>query len=78
MANPILSQMNARQIIQIWQQAKNISNPQEYMRKMLCNSPKWHEIEKVVSQYGNNPKDAFYALAEQNNVNTDDILNMLR
>lgn len=45
---------------------------------MLSNNPKWAEMQKIVSQYGNDPKKAFYSLAEQNNINPDDILNMLR
>ena len=48
------------------------------MSNLLSNNPKWHDIQKVMSQYGNDPKRAFYALAEQNGVNPDDILNMLK
>lgn len=78
--NPIIAQMNARginpqQVTQMWQRLKGINNPQQLINQALQNNP---QLKQIVELSNNDPKTAFYKLAEQKGIDPDYILNMLR
>ena len=77
MTNPILQQLkspNLNNIKGLVDMAKG--NPQGVMN-MLRTNPKYRQVFDIVNQYGD-PKRAFYTIAQQNGVDPDEILNMLR
>lgn len=49
-------------------------NPQQMVEQAMRTNP---QIRQVIDQYGD-PKTAFYKVAEQQGINPDDVLNMLR
>lgn len=54
---------------------KGAGNPQAMISSMLQSNP---QVTSVINQYGGDPKKAFYAMAEKQGVNPNDILNMLK
>ena len=44
----------------------------------MMNNPQMKQVMDVVNQYGGDPQKAFYAIAEQQGVNPQEILNMLK
>ena len=57
---------------------RNAGNPQAMMSQMMQNNPHYNQAMQIIQQNGGDAKAAFYNLAEQNGVNPDDILSMLR
>ena len=57
---------------------RNAQNPQAMMAQMLGNNPQMQQINQLISSAGGDPRKAFYALAEQNGIDPEQILNMLR
>lgn len=57
---------------------KSAGNPQAMLSQMMQSNPQIKQAMNIVSQYGGDPKQAFYALAQQKGVNPDEILNMLK
>lgn len=57
---------------------QNSVDPRAKLNDLINSNPKIRDIMKMVQRYGNNPKDAFYALAKEKGVNPDDVLNALR
>ena len=77
MTNPIIQQLKSPSLNNIKglvDMAKG--NPQGVMN-MLRTNPKYRQVFDIVNQYGD-PKRAFYTIAQQNGVDPDEILNMLR
>ena len=50
-------------------------NPQAMIQSMAQNNP---QLQQILSQYGGDPKQAFYGLAKQNGINPDEILGMFK
>ena len=79
--NPIiqaLSQGNTSRIGQARQMAqmlKTSSNPQAMVNQLVNKNP---QIQRIIQQYGGDPKTAFYKYAEANGINPDEVLNMLK
>ena len=64
--------MQAKQMMQA---LKSSGNPQAMVNQMLSQNP---QVNQIISQYGGDPKTAFYKYAEANGVNPDEILNMMK
>ena len=57
------------------QMYKSANNPQALVNQMMTNNP---QVQQVISQYGGDPKTAFYKYAEANNIDPNEIINMLK
>ena len=57
---------------------RNAGNPQAMLNGLMQNNPQYQEVMRLVQENGNDPKRAFYALAEQKGINPDDVINMLK
>ena len=78
--NPILSQMNARninpqQVSQMWNNLKNLNNPQQVINQAIQNNP---QIKQLLQLSNGDYKQAFYNLAQQKGIDPDYIINMLK
>lgn len=62
----------ARQIVNL---IKSSANPQAMVSNMLGSNP---QVQRIINQYGGDPRTAFYRYAESNGVDPDEILNMLK
>ena len=62
----------ARQMVQM---VKSCGNPQAMVNQMMSSNP---QVNQIISQYGGDPKTAFYKYAEANGVDPNEILNMMR
>ena len=60
---------------QMAQMLRASNNPQAMLNQMLSQNP---QVNQIISQYGGDPKTAFYKYAEANGINPDEILNMMR
>ena len=66
------------QIKNMMQMVKAARNPQAMIQVMAQQNPKMQQVMQLVQQNGGDAKAAFYKLAEQQGVNPDDVLNMLK
>lgn len=66
------------QIKSMMQMVKAAKNPQAMMQMMAQQNPKMQQVMNFVQQNGGDAKTAFYKLAEQQGVNPNDVLNMLK
>ena len=57
---------------------KTAKNPQMMINQMLQNNPNYQQAVDYVNQNGGDAKEAFYALAKQNGLDPNEILNMFR
>lgn len=78
--NPIISQMNRQainpqQIKQMWNNLRAINNPQAMIQQALQRNP---QVQQLIQLSNNDPKQAFYNLAEQKGINPNDILDILK
>ena len=64
------------QIKQLYQMAKG--NPGAMLNQLMQTNPQMKQVIDFVKASGNDPKRAFYALAEQKGINPDAILNQLK
>ena len=86
MKNPILGNLNAHQmmpgnigqIMQMMQMVRSAGNPQAMVQNMAQNNPQMKQAIDFIKQNGNDPKKAFYALAQQKGVDPDEILRTLQ
>lgn len=69
---------NIQQLKGMLSNIQNSANPQKMLNELICRNPKMKDVMNIVQKYGNNPKDAFYALAKEKGVNPDEVLNALR
>ena len=53
-------------------------NPQGVLSQLMQNNPQMRNVMDYIRQNGNDPKKAFYQMAQQKGVNPDDILSMLK
>lgn len=60
---------------QMAQMLRASNNPQAMLNQILSQNP---QVNQIISQYGGDPKTAFYKYAEANGINPDEILNMMR
>lgn len=57
---------------------RGAQNPQAMLNQMMTNNPNAKQVMDLINQAGGDPRKAFYQLAEQKEVNPDDIMNMLK
>ena len=60
------------------QMVRSANNPQAMINQLMQTNPQMKQVMDVVRASGNDPKKAFYALAQQKGINPDDILNLLK
>ena len=53
-------------------------NPQLLLNQMVSSNPQMKQVMDVINQYGGDPKQAFYSLAEKNGIDPNEILNMMK
>lgn len=81
--NPILAAMSQsttqssqnRPIKELYNEFQQASNPNYIIQEMLNQNP---EVRTLLQQNNGDPKQAFYALAQQRGVNPNDILGMFK
>ena len=66
------------QIKQMFQMAMSSGNPQAMIGQLLQTNPRMKNVMELIKTSGNDPKRAFYALAEQKGINPQDFLDQLR
>ena len=72
-ANPMMGQIK-----QMMGMVKSAQDPTAMLTQMAQNNPKLKQVLDLVQQYGGDANKAFYAVAEQNGINPQEILNMLK
>ena len=81
MINPIMQQLrkpalnNVRQMVNM---VKSARNPQAMLNQLMQNNPQYRQVTEIIKQNGGDPRRAFYALAQQQGIDPNEILNMLR
>lgn len=78
MPNPIMQAIQSPRIQQIKDTLsliKNAGNPQVLVEQMLNQNP---QVKGILAQNNNDPKKAFYSMANQMGINPDEILSMLK
>ena len=66
------------QIRQMAQMMRTASNPQAVINQLMQTNPQMKQAMDVIRASGNDPRRAFYALAEQRGVNPQAILDQLK
>ena len=66
------------QIRQMMQMVRTAGNPRAMIGQLMQNNPQMQQAMELIKASGNEPKRAFYALAEQKGVDPDSILNQLK
>lgn len=78
MINPIMQAIQNPRMEQIKNaisMMKNAGNPQALAEQMLNQNP---QVKNFLAQNNNDPRQAFYSMANQMGVNPDDVLSMLK
>lgn len=57
---------------------KAAQNPQAMLNQLMMSNQNMKQVMDIVNQYGGDSMKAFYAVAEQNGINPQDILDMLK
>ena len=60
------------------QAVRSAGDPNAMLQQMMQSNPKMQKVQQIVQQYNGDPRAAFYALAQQNGVDPEQILGMLR
>ena len=66
------------QIKQMFQMVKSAGNPNAMIAQLEQMNPQMKQVIDLVRASGNDPKAAFYRLAQQRGVNPQDILDQLK
>lgn len=48
------------------------------LNQLMQNNPQYAQVQKLISDNGGDAKAAFYQLAQQNGIDPEQIINMLR
>lgn len=81
MTNPIIQQLrspNLNNVRQMVNMVKSARNPQAMLNQLMQNNPNYRQVTELINQNGGDAKKAFYALAEQQGIDPNEILDMLR
>ena len=73
MGNPVMQNIKA-----IKRTMQMVRNPQVMLSQMMQTNPQMKQVIDYVNANGGDPQKAFYKLAEEQNINPDEILNELR
>ena len=65
------------QIRQMIQMVRSAGNPQAIIGQLMQNNPQMQQVMDLIKASGNDPKRAFYALAEQKGIDPNSILDQL-
>ena len=65
------------QVKQMMNTIKAARDPQAALMGMMGNNPQMQQVMNVVKQHGNDPMQAFRAMAEENGLDPDEILSMI-
>jgi len=57
---------------------QNANNPGAMLNMLAQNNPQLRQAMDFVKQYGNDPKQAFYAACQQRGVDPQEIINTLK
>ena len=66
------------QIRQIINMVKSSGNPQALLAQLAQTNPNMKQVMEIIRQYGGDANKAFYAIAEQNGINPNEILDLLK
>ena len=66
------------QIKQMFQMLRSSSNPQAMISQLMQTNPQMKQAMDIIKASGNDPKRAFFALAEQKGINPQSILDQLK
>ena len=69
---------NISQIKQMMNMVNSASNPQSMIQNMMGSNPQMKQVMDLVQKSGGDPKKAFYTMAEQQGVDPNQILNLLK
>lgn len=69
---------NLPQIKQMMNMMRSARNPQLALQSLINQNPQMKSVMSYIQQNGGDPKTAFYKMAEQQGVNPNEILNMLK
>ena len=79
--NPILQTIgnqNLGQIRSMVNMVKSAGNPQAMMNQLMQTNPQMRNVMSYINQNGGDPKRAFYRMAQEKNVDPDEILKLFR
>ena len=68
----------AGKIKQMMNMVRSAQDPQAALNMMAMNNPQLKQVMDIVQQYGGDSMAAFKALAKENDMDPDEILNMLK
>lgn len=71
--NPMMGQIK-----QMMSAIKMAQNPTAMLNQMVMNNPNLKQVMDIVNQYGGDANKAFVAYAEQNGINPNEIIGMLK
>ena len=57
---------------------RSAKNPQTALMNMMGSNPQMQQVQNIIKQYGGDPMQAFRAMAEENGLDPDEILSMIR
>ena len=70
--NPMIAKIK-----QMFGAVKAARNPQAALMGMMGNNPQMQQVMNIVKQHGNDPMQAFRAMAEENGLDPDELLSMI-
>lgn len=66
------------QIKQMIGMVKAAQNPQAMINQMMMNNPNMKRVMQIVNQYGGDANRAFQEMAQQNGINPQEIMDMMK
>ena len=58
--------------------ARMVQNPQRSLKEMMQDNDQVRKVQQFIQSNGGDPKTVFYALAQQQGVNPEEILSQVR
>ena len=68
---------NIMQIKNLMNTVRNMGNPQMMLNQMMAQNPQMKNVMDYIRQNGNDPKQAFYKMAQEKGVDPNEILRQL-
>lgn len=66
------------QIMQMIRMIKSAGNPQLMISQVLQMNPQLRQAMEIIRDYGGDANKAFYAIAEKNGIDPEEIMNLIR
>ena len=70
-------EINREQILALWSMVKGSNNPQQLINSAMASNPQMKQLMDAVSAF-KNPQETFYRQAQEQGVDPNSILNLLR